>query len=122
MSLLSFIKGEDVLERSSELIHSGDVIKTSNGSSQDRVLFLFDHQLVYCKKVIVNLRETQEKSNDLCMGMIQLFFSTSYLLYSLPPPLQEERRVANNHFCRQPISFRTLSSIAYIWGAGLAQW
>lgn len=60
MSLLSFIKGEDVLERSSELIHSGDVIKTSNGSSQDRVLFLFDHQLVYCKKVIVNLRETQE--------------------------------------------------------------
>lgn len=71
MSLLSFIKGEDVLERSSELIHSGDVIKTSNGSSQDRVLFLFDHQLVYCKKVIVKLKETQEKSNDLCMGMIQ---------------------------------------------------
>ena len=45
------MKGEDVLERSSELIHSGDVIKTSNGSSQDRVMFLFDHQLVYCKKV-----------------------------------------------------------------------
>ena len=45
------MQGEDVLERSSELIHSGDVIKTSNGSSQDRVMFLFDHQLVYCKKV-----------------------------------------------------------------------
>ena len=74
-----FYKGEDVLERSSELIHSGDVIKTSNGSSQDRVMFLFDHQLVYCKKVIANLRETQEKlkmkskrgSNNLFMGMIQ---------------------------------------------------
>ena len=49
--LFSSMKGEDVLERSSELIHSGDVIKTSNGSSQDRVMFLFDHQLVYCKKV-----------------------------------------------------------------------
>lgn len=47
-----FLKGEDVLERSSELIHSGDVIKTSNGSSQSCSMFLFDHQLVYCKKVI----------------------------------------------------------------------
>ena len=45
------MKGEDVLQRSSELIHSGDVIKTSKGGSQDRVMFLFDHQLVYCKKV-----------------------------------------------------------------------
>lgn len=49
-----FLKGEDVLERSSELIHSGDVIKTSNGSSQSCSMFLFDHQLVYCKKVIVS--------------------------------------------------------------------
>lgn len=48
------LKGEDVLERSSELIHSGDVIKTSNGSSQSCSMFLFDHQLVYCKKVIVS--------------------------------------------------------------------
>lgn len=47
-----------MLERSSELIHSGDVIKTSNGSSQDRVMFLFDHQLVYCKKV----RKLQDNS------------------------------------------------------------
>lgn len=46
-------EGEDVLEKSSELIQSGDVIKTSNGSSQDRVMFLFDHQLVYCKKDIL---------------------------------------------------------------------
>ena len=53
LKVLSFssMKGEDVLERSSELIHSGDVIKTSNGSSQVSVMFLFDHQLVYCKKV-----------------------------------------------------------------------
>ncbi|XP_074633352.1 uncharacterized protein LOC141892102 [Acropora palmata] len=46
-------EGEDVLERSSELIHSGDVIKTSNGSSQSCSMFLFDHQLVYCKKDIL---------------------------------------------------------------------
>lgn len=52
--LFFFLKGEAVLEKSSELIHSGDVIKTSNGSSQDRVMFLFDHQLVYCKKVRTN--------------------------------------------------------------------
>ena len=51
LAFFSSVKGEDVLERSSELIHSGDVVKTSNGSSQDRVMFLFDHQLVYCKKV-----------------------------------------------------------------------
>ena len=51
LAFFSSMKGEDVLERSSELIHSGDVVKTSNGSSQDRVMFLFDHQLVYCKKV-----------------------------------------------------------------------
>ncbi|CAH3015945.1 unnamed protein product [Porites evermanni] len=38
---------------SSELIHSEDVIKTSKGGSQDRVMFLFDHQLVYCKKDIL---------------------------------------------------------------------
>ena len=48
------LKGGDVLERSSELIHSGDVIKTSNGSSQSCSMFLFDHQLVYCKKVTVS--------------------------------------------------------------------
>lgn len=46
-------EGEDVLERSSELIHSGDVIKTSKGSSQSCSMFLFDHQLVYCKKDIL---------------------------------------------------------------------
>ncbi|CAH3176046.1 unnamed protein product [Porites lobata] len=46
-------KGEDALQRSSELIHSGNVIKTSKGGSQDRVMFLFDHQLVYCKKEIL---------------------------------------------------------------------
>jgi len=51
------MKGEDVLQRCSELIHSGDVIKTSKGGSQDRVMFLFDHQLVYCKKVKTKKRK-----------------------------------------------------------------
>ena len=44
-------QGENVLSRSSELIHSGDVVTMSRGTSHERVLFLFDHQLIYCKKV-----------------------------------------------------------------------
>ena len=45
-------KGADLIETSSELIHSGELIKVnSSGWSQDRVFFLFDRQMVYCKKV-----------------------------------------------------------------------
>ena len=54
-----------MLEKSSELIQSGDVIKTSNGSSQDRVMFLFDHQLVYCKKVW-NQEERRKNVHEDC--------------------------------------------------------
>ncbi|XP_078258548.1 uncharacterized protein LOC144595217 isoform X3 [Rhinoraja longicauda] len=44
-------EGQDVLTRSSELIHSGELTKISNqGKSQQRTLFLFDHQLIFCKK------------------------------------------------------------------------
>uniref|UniRef100_A0A8C8RS63 SPT13 protein n=1 Tax=Pelusios castaneus TaxID=367368 RepID=A0A8C8RS63_9SAUR len=44
-------EGQDVLARSSELIHSGDLTKVSKqGKSQQRIFFLFDHQLVFCKK------------------------------------------------------------------------
>lgn len=44
--------GEDVITRSSELIHSGEIYKISKGHSQERVFFLFDFQLIYCKKVL----------------------------------------------------------------------
>ncbi|XP_064639717.1 uncharacterized protein LOC135495173 [Lineus longissimus] len=43
----------DLLDLSSELIHTGELHKYSlntNGWMKDRVFFLFDHQLVYCKR------------------------------------------------------------------------
>ena len=39
------------MEKSSQLVHSGEVIKISKGKAQKVTLFLFDHQLVFCKKV-----------------------------------------------------------------------
>ncbi|XP_044147334.1 rho guanine nucleotide exchange factor 4 isoform X4 [Bufo gargarizans] len=48
-------EGEDILTRSSELIYSGELTKFSQLQSkgQQRIVFLFDHQLVYCKKDIL---------------------------------------------------------------------
>ncbi|XP_075806369.1 spermatogenesis-associated protein 13 isoform X2 [Microtus pennsylvanicus] len=44
-------EGLDILDRSSELIHSGELTKiTRQGKTQQRIFFLFDHQLVSCKK------------------------------------------------------------------------
>ncbi|KAM4533670.1 rho guanine nucleotide exchange factor 4 isoform 1-T1 [Odontesthes bonariensis] len=45
-------EGEDVLSRSSELIFSGELTKFSQPQtkSQQRMFFLFDYQMVYCKK------------------------------------------------------------------------
>ncbi|KAG9343606.1 hypothetical protein JZ751_013776 [Albula glossodonta] len=45
-------EGEDVLSRSSDLIFSGEMTKISppQAKSQQRMFFLFDHQMVYCKK------------------------------------------------------------------------
>uniref|UniRef100_A0A3Q2GPC5 Rho guanine nucleotide exchange factor 4 n=1 Tax=Cyprinodon variegatus TaxID=28743 RepID=A0A3Q2GPC5_CYPVA len=45
-------EGEDVLVRSSELIFSGEMTKLSQPQTkgQQRMFFLFDHQMVYCKK------------------------------------------------------------------------
>ncbi|CAM9144098.1 unnamed protein product, partial [Lampetra fluviatilis] len=45
-------QGTDVLERSSLLLHSGELVmqSASRPRPQLRVFFLFDHQLVYCKK------------------------------------------------------------------------
>ncbi|KAK3763937.1 hypothetical protein RRG08_050584 [Elysia crispata] len=44
-------EGPDILESSSELIYSGELNKVNHaGWSQERYFFLFDHQLIYCKK------------------------------------------------------------------------
>ena len=39
------------METSTELIHGTELHKISKGRCQERHFFLFDHQLVYCKKV-----------------------------------------------------------------------
>ncbi|XP_042164355.1 rho guanine nucleotide exchange factor 4 isoform X5 [Oncorhynchus tshawytscha] len=45
-------EGEDILSKSSDLIFSGELMKISQpqARSQQRMFFLFDHQMVYCKK------------------------------------------------------------------------
>jgi hypothetical protein len=50
MLLLS--QGEELIEHSSQLIHQGEVVRVTTGMWTNNItLFLFDHQLVYCKKV-----------------------------------------------------------------------
>ncbi|XP_054478713.1 uncharacterized protein spata13 isoform X1 [Anoplopoma fimbria] len=47
-------EGPDVLERSSDLIHSGELTRVvRQGKMQQRSFFLFDHQLVFCKKDVL---------------------------------------------------------------------
>ncbi|XP_061876856.1 spermatogenesis-associated protein 13 isoform X1 [Entelurus aequoreus] len=47
-------EGPDVLVRSSQLIHSGELTRVlRQGKVQQRSFFLFDHQLVFCKKDVL---------------------------------------------------------------------
>lgn len=45
------MQGDHIVERSSEELFSGDLQKISKGHSQERHFTLFDHQLIYCKRV-----------------------------------------------------------------------
>uniref|UniRef100_A0A673LGH7 Rho guanine nucleotide exchange factor 9-like n=1 Tax=Sinocyclocheilus rhinocerous TaxID=307959 RepID=A0A673LGH7_9TELE len=48
-------EGEDILNRSSELVYTGEMswIYQPYGRSQTRIFFLFDHQMVLCKKDLI---------------------------------------------------------------------
>lgn len=53
MAFLGILQGEDLLVRSSELIYSGELTRVTQPQAkiQQRMFFLFNHQLIYCKKV-----------------------------------------------------------------------
>lgn len=54
MTLRFDSQGEDLIEVSSSLINQGDVVRVTTGMWTNNItLFLFDHQLVYCKKDIL---------------------------------------------------------------------
>lgn len=55
------LQGEDILSRSSHLIFSGELTKVSQPQvkSQQRMFFLFDHQMVFCKKVRPEFEQRQ---------------------------------------------------------------
>ncbi|XP_071451460.1 rho guanine nucleotide exchange factor 4-like [Hetaerina americana] len=47
-------EGEDLIERSTQLIHQGDATKVTTGVWTNSIsLFLFDHQLIHCRKDIL---------------------------------------------------------------------
>lgn len=47
-------QGEDLIEVSSQLIYQGEAVRVTTGMWTNNItLFLFDHQLVYCKKDIL---------------------------------------------------------------------
>ncbi|GAB6028228.1 hypothetical protein CHUAL_002416 [Chamberlinius hualienensis] len=55
-------EGGDILDLSSELIYSGDVYKVTTSWSRDFTLFLFDHQLLICKKDLLKRHSYTYKS------------------------------------------------------------
>lgn len=60
-------EGEDLIEISSQLIHHGEVVKSTTGIWTNNItLFLFDHQIIYCKKDILK-RSTYVYKGRFCL-------------------------------------------------------
>lgn len=60
-------EGEDLIETSSQLIHQGEVVRVTSGMWTSNItLFLFDHQLVYCKKDLLK-RNTYVYKGRICL-------------------------------------------------------
>ena len=62
LTITCLSQGEDILDRSSELIYTGEMawIYQPYGRNQQRVFFLFAHQMVLCKKVTPPLSSLRE--------------------------------------------------------------
>ncbi|KAL0275632.1 UNVERIFIED_CONTAM: hypothetical protein PYX00_003429 [Menopon gallinae] len=60
-------EGEDLIEVSTQLIHQGEAVRVTSGMWTTNItIFLFDHQLVYCKKDLLK-RNTYVYKGRICM-------------------------------------------------------
>ncbi|XP_017779219.1 PREDICTED: rho guanine nucleotide exchange factor 4-like [Nicrophorus vespilloides] len=65
-------EGDDLIEESTQLIHQGEVVRVTTGIwTSNIILFLFDHQLVYCKKDILK-RSTYVYKGRICLDTSEL--------------------------------------------------
>lgn len=46
-------EGSNVVDTCNELVREGILVKISAGNSQERMFYLFDNLLVYCKKSLM---------------------------------------------------------------------
>lgn len=71
--LIEWFQGDDLIEGSSQLIHQGEAVRVTTGMwTTSIMLFLFDHQLVYCKKVWCNIY------SDALYECFNLSYKTNY--------------------------------------------
>ncbi|KAJ8941461.1 hypothetical protein NQ318_016901 [Aromia moschata] len=65
-------EGEDLIEVSSQLIYQGEVVRVTTGMWTNNItLFLFDHQIVYCKKDILK-RNTYVYKGRICLDTCEI--------------------------------------------------
>ncbi|KAJ8919125.1 hypothetical protein NQ315_012110, partial [Exocentrus adspersus] len=65
-------EGEDLIEISTQLIYQGEVVKVTTGMWTNNItLFLFDHQIVYCKKDILK-RNTYVYKGRICLDTCEI--------------------------------------------------